>query len=197
MKRLRKIVKPLVRSAADALIIRTTRFGDMALSTAEIAAKMYPYEAEQASYAIQQAGDVERGPDGLPIPPTSLWEGYASNTSEYLEVGQQDVQTMRKIVEEGGFRLHGARSIMELGCAAGRMLRCFADLSEEVECWGADIDARAITWCQQYLSPPFHFVTCTTLPHLPFEDGYFDFLYAGSVFTHITDLADMWLLELR
>lgn len=35
------------------------------------------------------------------------------------------------------------------------------------------------------------------LPHLPFEDGWFDFIYAGSVFTHIDDLADMWLLELR
>src|SRR5262249_7547168 len=37
----------------------------------------------------------------------------------------------------------------------------------------------------------------TTLPHLPFEDRYFDFIYAGSVFTHLDDLADAWLAELR
>src|SRR5205809_932972 len=37
----------------------------------------------------------------------------------------------------------------------------------------------------------------TTLPHLPFEDNYFDLIYSGSVFTHISDLADAWLLELR
>jgi len=44
-------------------------------------------------------------------------------------------------------------------------------------------------WCQQRMSPLFKFATTTSFPHLPFEDGYFDFVYAGSVFTHITDLA--------
>jgi ubiquinone/menaquinone biosynthesis C-methylase UbiE len=44
---------------------------------------------------------------------------------------------------------------------------------------------------------PLHFVTTTTAPHLPFEDDYFDLVYCGSVFTHISDLADAWLLEIR
>jgi ubiquinone/menaquinone biosynthesis C-methylase UbiE len=35
------------------------------------------------------------------------------------------------------------------------------------------------------------------MPHLPFADHSFDCIYAGSVFTHIDDLADAWLLELR
>src|SRR5207244_2674608 len=35
------------------------------------------------------------------------------------------------------------------------------------------------------------------LPPLAFEDRYFDFIYAGSVFTHIADLAEAWLMELR
>ena len=42
-----------------------------------------------------------------------------------------------------------------------------------------------------------NFATVTTAPHLPFADGYFDFAYCSSVFTHISDLADAWLLELR
>jgi ubiquinone/menaquinone biosynthesis C-methylase UbiE len=37
----------------------------------------------------------------------------------------------------------------------------------------------------------------TTSPHLPFEDNYFDLVYCGSVFTHISELADTWFLELR
>jgi ubiquinone/menaquinone biosynthesis C-methylase UbiE len=37
----------------------------------------------------------------------------------------------------------------------------------------------------------------TILPHLPFEDRSFDVVYAGSVFTHIDDLAQTWFLELR
>ena len=35
------------------------------------------------------------------------------------------------------------------------------------------------------------------MPHLPFEDRYFDLIYCGSVFTHIDDLADAWLLEIK
>ena len=35
------------------------------------------------------------------------------------------------------------------------------------------------------------------MPHLPFEDRHFGFVYAGSVFTHIDDLADAWFAELR
>jgi SAM-dependent methyltransferase len=47
------------------------------------------------------------------------------------------------------------------------------------------------------LEPPFHFLVNTILPHLPFEDRYFDVVYAGAVFTHIDDLAKTWFLELR
>jgi SAM-dependent methyltransferase len=46
-------------------------------------------------------------------------------------------------------------------------------------------------------TPCRYFCTTTTAPHLPFEDGYFDLIYAGSVFTHIADLADAWFLELK
>jgi SAM-dependent methyltransferase len=47
------------------------------------------------------------------------------------------------------------------------------------------------------MSPPFRFATTTTFPHLPFEDNFFDLVYAGSVFTHIADLAESVALELR
>ena len=40
-------------------------------------------------------------------------------------------------------------------------------------------------------------MTCCALPHLPFEDGKFSFIYALSVFTHIEDLQDLWLMEMQ
>lgn len=61
---------------------------------------------------------------------------------------------------------------------------------------GVDISAEHIYWCKQHLSPPFNFATTTKIPHLPFADRSFQFIYCGSVFTHIDDLADAWLLEL-
>ncbi|MDZ4793148.1 MAG: class I SAM-dependent methyltransferase [Bacteroidota bacterium] len=84
-----------------------------------------------------------------------------------------------------------------MGCGAGRMLRHLHHLSQLCEIWGTDINSPQVTWAKKYLSPPFHLATTTTIPHLPFEDRYFNFIYCGSVFTHIEDLAEAWLCELK
>ena len=126
-----------------------------------------------------------------PIPPRHLRpQGYLS--SGRLHVGQ-----MRAIVEASGFSFESAERILDFGCGAGRMIRHLRDLSGTCEIWGTDINAEQIYWCKRHLSPPFHFATTTKVPHLPFEDRSFPFIYCGSVFTHIDDLADAWLLELR
>jgi ubiquinone/menaquinone biosynthesis C-methylase UbiE len=104
---------------------------------------------------------------------------------------------MLEAVNASGFSPHAGDRMLDFGCGSGRMIRHLNRQSESCEIWGTDINANFVYWCKQYLEPPFHFVTTTTIPHLPFKDGYFDFVYAGSVFTHIDDLADAWLLELR
>jgi SAM-dependent methyltransferase len=140
----------------------------------------------------------DRDPDlGLPIPPRRLWAHYGENAAHYLELGKTHVGVMRKLAAEAGGPLETARRILELGCSAGRMLRWLHDLVPAREIWGVDITADHIDWCKQYLSPPFHFAVTSVHPHLPFEDHYFSFVYAGSVLTHLTDSADAWLLELR
>lgn len=77
------------------------------------------------------------------------------------------------------------------------MIRWLTKEAKAGEVWGVDIAGSHILWCQQNLPAPFKFATTTSFPHLPFEDNYFDLIYAGSVFTHIADLAESWLLELR
>jgi ubiquinone/menaquinone biosynthesis C-methylase UbiE len=104
---------------------------------------------------------------------------------------------MREIAQAKGFDFEAGSKVLEFGCSHGRMIRWLHDVADKCEIWGVDIMAHEVAWCQQHLSPPFQFATTTTLPHLPFEDRYFDFIYAGSVFTHIADLAEAWLLELK
>ena len=82
-----------------------------------------------------------------------------------------------------------------MGVAGGRLLRHLADLAPTQEIWGVDVWATAILWCHENLSPPFHFATTTVTPHLPFEDRSFGLILAGSVWTHIDDLAEAWALE--
>ena len=86
---------------------------------------------------------------------------------------------------------------MDFGCGAGRMIRWLNPYADKSEIWGTDISADHITWAINNLSPPFNFATTTTIPHLPFDEKYFELIYAGSVFTHIDDLVEAWLLELR
>lgn len=113
----------------------------------------------------------------------------------YLASGRADVQSLRRILAADGIAAPGPR-ILDFGCGAGRMTRHFATEAEAGEVWGVDIHAEAIHWAATHL-PPFHFVTTTTAPHLPFEDRHFDLIFAGSVWTHIGDLDTAWLLEMR
>jgi len=132
----------------------------------------------------------------LPVPPNTFWEGYGPTESAYLESGSEHTGRMLGILEEAGADARGFARVLDFGCAAGRMLRWYPTV-DGGERWGCDIKGTMIAWCQQHLSPPMDFLATTTLPHLPFDDGYFDLVYCGSVFTHIIDQPDAWFLELR
>ena len=163
-----------------------------------LAAKFYPYQFGYPSYCVpkKDAAAEPLHPPGLPVPPGHLFF-YGETVEEWLASGQQDMDNLRNILTDAGFAFAPGTRILEFGCATGRLMRWLYELADSCDIWGVDITEESILWCQQHLSPPFRFVTTTTLPHLPFEDHSFDLIYTGSVFTHIADLADMWLLELR
>jgi SAM-dependent methyltransferase len=134
---------------------------------------------------------------GEPAGDAELRGVYGPTPEAYLEGGQRDVQSMMAILEHSGSPIETAGRVLDFGCSSGRMIRWLRGISNETEIWGTDIRSSRIIWCQQHLSPPFHFALTTLTPHLPFEDRYFGFVYAGSVFTHIDDLAFTWFMELR
>ena len=152
-----------------------------------------PYQP-RSDYALPR-GEV-RGADPetarLPVPPRELWLGY-----DYPADGKRQVDAMLEIVRASDVAFTEGDRILDLGCGAGRMIRHLQTLAGMCEIWGTDISAEHILWCKRHLQPPFHFATTTKVPHLPFEDRSFRLIYCGSVFTHIDDLADAWLLELR
>ncbi len=135
------------------------------------------------------------GPDGLPVPPKHLWAGYGETVEQYIGLGLSNAGPMERITGEAGVRWGNGIRVLDFGCAAGTMIRTLARHAGVDEIWGCDITAEAIDWARRHLSPPFRFTTNTTAPHLPFEDNYFDLVYCGSVFTHIPDIADAWLME--
>ena len=161
-----------------------------------IAGKLYPHADETTEHIELYSTDQPYEGEEFPIPPVDLWLGYAETPEEFIACGRSDVGAMLRILEQAGTSPRELRCVLDFGCAAARMLRYYPRVDGS-ELWGVDVNAKLIRWCEMNMGPPFSFATITTTPHLPFEDNYFDLVYAGSVFTHITDLADAWFLELR
>ena len=156
-----------------------------------------PYQPEASCYHLPK---VRTAPDGPPpVPPRETWisEKYGKTPDEYLASGRRDTDQMLDIMTRAGVSVEALGHVLEFGCGDGRMIRWLEPLAAGREVWGTDIHAGRVLWCKQHLSPRLRFLTTTTVPHLPFEDRYFGFVYAGSVFTHIDDLADAWFAELR
>jgi len=167
------------------------------LGDPHLAAKFYPYAPERSMYLLPKTSGDGLGAAELPVPPRELrW--YPFDTPEqFLAWGRKQVEEMKSILGAAGFTLEPRHRVLDFGCGDGVLIRWFQDLAQAGEAWGVDINGERMVWCQQHLSPPLKFATTTSFPHLPFEDCYFDLVYATSVFTHIADLAEAWLLEVR
>lgn len=76
--------------------------------------------------------------------------------------------------------------MLDFGCGAGKVLRQFAPEATVADFTGCDIDAPSIDWLQRNLCPPFNAFRCSEAPPLPQPDGYFNLIYAISVYTHLT-----------
>jgi ubiquinone/menaquinone biosynthesis C-methylase UbiE len=183
-QRLRHLAGPALRT------FRSLRRAAAFRSTFQTTAYL-PY-APRKDYVLPPHAAPARADEALAVPPEELWLGY-----DYLAHGEAHVRTMLEIAAASGYAPRPGDRILDLGCGSGRMIRHLRPLADACEIWGADISAPHIAWCRQHLSPPFHFVTTTKVPHLPFEDRSFAFIYCGSLFTHIDDMADAWLLELH
>ena len=147
----------------------------------------------------QKPSALELAPDGFPVPPVDLTMGYgAGDLKHYLYCGSRSAGMLRNVMARNGVTLQPGDSMLDWGCAAGRVVRNFApEARQGVNVWGCDVHAPSIEWAKNHLSPPFKFFNSQTLPHLPFADGTFKFICGFSVFTHLIVMRDMWLLELR
>jgi len=171
---------------------------DAVLADPRVAAKFYPHQPGETFYLVEPS-QPPRDDQELPVPPRELWWSTGAGTTDdvFLSAGRGYIAKMKSILEEAGAPLQSHKRILDFGCAGGIMIRHLRDAAKSGEVWGVDIAGSHILWCERNLSPPFKFATTTSFPHLPFEDNYFDLVYAGSVFTHIADLAEAWLLELK
>jgi SAM-dependent methyltransferase len=135
--------------------------------------------------------------DLLPVPPPAARERYFEGDDvSYWTSGLGD----RLLLEDLGRQLErpltAASRLLDFGSSSGRVLRHFANATPQMRALGVDLGRHNVEWARQYLHPAVSVAQGTTIPHLPFPDGSFDCIYGGSVFTHIADFEESWLLEL-
>ena len=89
----------------------------------------------------------------------------------------------------------GPLRICDWGCGSGRVIRHFPLLASDVTAYGTDYSADLIRWCENNIDN-VTFRHNGLEPPLPFPDDSFDFLYSGSVFTHLPpELQRAWLTD--
>jgi SAM-dependent methyltransferase len=146
------------------------------------------------------ADRVRRARERLPLPPAELLRHVQLTpyVKEYLDVGARSARSIREALvshpptQSGGKA--AALQILDFGCGSGRTLRHLRSTSWEL--FGCDIDRDAIRWCRDNL-PFATFAVNEVDPPLPYDEAWFDAVYAVSVFTHFPpDQQPRWAAEM-
>jgi SAM-dependent methyltransferase len=138
-------------------------------------------------------------PEGVPLPPVHLGARvgatHADNLALYDEFGAETRdEILSRLPSDWTFE---GRTVLDFGCGAGRTLRHFVREAEVGRVLGCDIHAESVQWLQATLCPPLEVFENGEVPPLALTDGSIELIWAISVFTHLTDHASAWLLELH
>jgi SAM-dependent methyltransferase len=113
----------------------------------------------------------------------------------FLDSGAEAARGVRAVLGQNGLALESLHSVLDFGCGVGRVLRHWKGLSGPA-LHGADANPDLIAWCRANL--PFARFQVNGLDGgLAAGNVSFDFIYALSVFTHLSEpLQRFWIDEL-
>jgi SAM-dependent methyltransferase len=92
---------------------------------------------------------------------------------------------------------HDSLRVLEWGCGPARVIRHISDaFKSKTEVYGSDYNKDTIKWCSESIRG-VSFNLNGLEPPLPFDSGFFDFVYSLSVFTHLSEsVSRAWMEEL-
>jgi cyclopropane fatty-acyl-phospholipid synthase-like methyltransferase len=96
-----------------------------------------------------------------------------------------------------GVDLRPAMRVLDFGCSSGRVVRALAAAYPEIEWHGCDPVESSIGWARMHLRN-VRFMVSPRSPTLGYPDGFFDFVFAISIWSHFSERAGLqWLEEMR
>jgi SAM-dependent methyltransferase len=167
---------------------------ELASTVREMSAKIADLEAEvgQLETILNHDGTV------LPPPKHLQMRAIGAYIRGFIQSGFTMCADMNAVLGVAGKSLGDFGRILDYGCGCGRTTRALKTLHPACDLYGADIDPEAIAWLQQGYSRFAEFRLVPHAPPMPFDDGFFDFIFGVSVFTHLPEgMQFEWLEELR
>jgi SAM-dependent methyltransferase len=139
-----------------------------------------------------------RSHPGFRVPPLFLsYEAFGHTSREqYYRTGTAHAELIAQTFRE--HLTHPEPRVCEWGCGPGRVVRYLPEklAGTAASIYAVDLNPRSVAWCRRNLSG-VSFEHNGLHPPLSFPDGFFDFIYAISVFTHLDEQGwAEWIEEL-
>ncbi|MEE9391096.1 MAG: class I SAM-dependent methyltransferase [Planctomycetota bacterium] len=123
--------------------------------------------------------------------------GEESNARDFVVSGLVNWRRFLDCLEAAGGKIGAGMRLLDFGAGCGRILRNFAPEASAIKLQACDVDAESMRWVSENLPVE----KAQAVPHLPpteMPGEHFDFVYAYSVFSHLTEEASrMWLAEIQ
>jgi SAM-dependent methyltransferase len=104
----------------------------------------------------------------------------------------------RSLLSHTGRTPESIRSILDLGCGTGRILKGWYVDDPTRDLFGTDYNPALIEWARVHFPASVHFDVNRLVPPLRYERESFDLVYLCSVFTHLSLQSQfIWLNELK
>lgn len=133
------------------------------------------------------------------LPPQHLaYDAYsAPNWEYYYRSGIQVAQGLTKLLKKYNGDISHIK-VLEWGCGPARIIRHLPSfLGSMAEIYGTDYNFETIQWAKDHINGISGFYKNDLLPPLPFDNDTFDFVYAMSVFTHLSEESCLtWIVEI-
>ena len=140
-----------------------------------------------------------RGSDAGRLSPSSVLMKRVSGTEDPASFAQMGLCAAGDLMQAADkhLGLDKVKSLLDFGCGSGRVGYFLQSIWPDVAYSGCDIDAEAVTWCNENVHDGA-FKTMEMQPPLPYADASFDVVVAVSVMTHLTrEEQHKWLAEVR
>jgi SAM-dependent methyltransferase len=192
------------RCTADRIVLASEENFDeqeYLLHNPDVAAALARGDFESGHAHFRKWGQFEQRPIRIEYTEYVSQEGLSTPIPSadliYLVVGHRDrslfdrsrresAELIISLLGQAGVDHRNFRSILDYGCGCGRVLAGWEGrLSSETRLFGCDINPLLVDFCQKNISH-VDVLRTSYYPPLPYQDGQFDFIYAISVYTHLS-----------